>query len=85
MEATLDKFGRIIIPKKIRDDFNLRPGSPILIEKRKEEILLKPIEGEPTLTEKDGVLVFTGQALENLETKIEEFRNEQGQSLGGFK
>ncbi len=85
MEAILDKFGRIVIPKKIREDFNLRPGSPIRIEEGKEEILLKPIEGEPSLTEKDGVLVFTGKSLENLEAKIEESRRERNQSLGGFK
>jgi bifunctional DNA-binding transcriptional regulator/antitoxin component of YhaV-PrlF toxin-antitoxin module len=29
MEATLDKFGQIVIPKEIRDDFNLRPASLI--------------------------------------------------------
>ncbi len=85
MEAILDKFGRIVIPKKIREDFNLRPGSPIRIEEGKEEILLKPIEGEPGLTEKEGVLVFTGKSLENLEAKIEKSRRERNLSLGGFK
>ena len=85
MEAILDKFGRIVIPKKIREDFNLIPGSPIRIEEGKEEILLRPIEGEPSLTKKDGVLVFTGKSLENLEAKIEESRKERNISLGGFK
>ena len=85
MEAILDKFGRIVIPKKIRDDFSLMPGSPIRIEKGKNEILLKPIEDEPSLIEKDGVLVFTGKLMENLETKIEELRRERSQLVGGFK
>ncbi len=85
MEAILDKFGRIVIPKKIRDDFSLGPGSPIHIEKGKNEILLKPVEGEPGLIEKDGVLVFTGKAVVNLETRIEDLRNERSELLGGFK
>ncbi len=85
MEAILDKFGRIVIPKKIRDDFNLRPGSPMRIEEGKNEILLKPIEGEPSLKEKDGVLIFTGEIMENIETKIEELRKKRNQSLEGFK
>ena len=85
MEAILDKFGRIVIPKKIRDDFSLRPGIAICIEEGKNEILLKPVEDEPSLTEKDGVLVFTGKSMENLETKIEEFRRKRNQSLGSFK
>ena len=29
METTLDEFGRIVIPKEIRDDLNLKPGSRI--------------------------------------------------------
>jgi AbrB family looped-hinge helix DNA binding protein len=85
MEAILDKFGRIVIPKKIRDDFSLMPGTSIWIEEGKNEILLKPIEDEPSLIEKDGVLVFTGKLMGNLETKIEEIRKERSRSLGGFE
>ena len=47
MEATLDRFGRIVIPKKMREYFNLRPGSPVRIEEGQDGILLKPVEGEP--------------------------------------
>ena len=32
MQATIDRIGRIVIPKKLRDDFNLEPGSQIHIE-----------------------------------------------------
>ena len=85
MEAILDKFGRIVIPKKIRDDFSLRPGTSIRIEEGKNEILLKPIEGESGLTEKDGVLVFTGKSIGNLDTEIEQVRRKRNQSLGSFK
>ena len=84
MQAILDKFGRIVIPKKIRDDFSLRPGTSIWIEEGENEILLKPIEGEPCLIEKDGVLVFTGKLMGNIETKIEEIRKERSRSLGNF-
>ena len=42
METTLDRFGRIVIPKKIRDDFNLKPGSQISIEESDQVIILKP-------------------------------------------
>ena len=84
MEAILDKFGRIVIPKKIRDDFSLTPGSTIRIEEGKNEIVLKPVEGEPSLTEKDGVLVFTGKILEDIDKKIKDIRDERIQVLGGF-
>ena len=41
METTLDKFGRIVIPKEIRDDFNLKPGSQIRIEESEQAIIIK--------------------------------------------
>ncbi len=84
METTLDKFGRIVIPKKIREDFNLKPGSPIRIEEGKKEILLTPIEEEPTLVEKDGVLVFTGIPTEDIESQVEIVRKQRSQLLRGF-
>jgi AbrB family looped-hinge helix DNA binding protein len=84
MKTTLDNFGRIVIPKKIREDFNLRPGSPIRIEEGKEEILLTPIEEGPTLVEKDGVLVFTGTPTEDIESQIDKTRQQRRQSLRGL-
>ncbi len=62
MKTTLDKFGRIVIPKKIREDFNLKPGSPIRIEEGKEEILLTPAEEEPMLVEKRRGISFYGNS-----------------------
>jgi len=44
METTLDKFGRIVIPKKIRDDFNLGAGMQILIETFTKIVSLTPSE-----------------------------------------
>ncbi len=85
MEATLDRFGRIVIPKKIREDFHLQVGSPIRIEEGEGEIILKPVEGEPNLIKKDGVLVFSGKVVGNVETAIEEHREERNKMLRGGK
>ena len=84
METTLDKFGRIVIPKKIREDFDLRPGSSIRIEEGEKEILLTPIEEEPPLIEKDGVLVFTGVPTEDIEGQVDTIRKQRSQLLRGF-
>lgn len=83
MEATLDRFGRIVIPKKIRDVFHLHVGSPIRIEEGKGGIWLTPVEGEPHLVKKDGVLVFSGKATGNIETAIDEHRQERHAVLRG--
>ena len=85
METTLDRFGRIVIPKKIREDFHLQVGSSIRIEEGEGEIVLKPVEGEPSLVKKSGVLVFTGKAVGNVETALEEHRQERNKMLRGRK
>jgi AbrB family looped-hinge helix DNA binding protein len=77
METTLDKFGRIVIPKEIRDDFNLKPGSQIRIEESEQAIILKPVPGEPNLHWKDGVLVFSGTPMGDLDKALEKNRKDR--------
>ncbi|MBS1259206.1 MAG: hypothetical protein MAG551_02273 [Candidatus Scalindua arabica] len=60
MKTTLDRSGRIVIPKEVRDDLGLKPGTVLQIEEVKQEILLKPVYEEPQVVVKDGVLVFMG-------------------------
>jgi len=84
MEAILDRFGRIVIPKKIREEFNLGPGSPVSIEAGKEGILLRPVEGGPNLIEKKRVLVYSGKPVGDLEKTLHELRQGRNQLLGGW-
>jgi len=39
METSVDRFGRIVIPKKIREDFNLESGTPLRIEENEQSII----------------------------------------------
>ncbi|MEA2604733.1 MAG: hypothetical protein QOF89_5725 [Acidobacteriota bacterium] len=83
LETTLDKFGRIVIPKQVRDDLGLSPGSVLKIEERDQGIVLKPIpEGSPLLL-KDGILVFTGEVEGDLEAALRRDRDERSRKLTG--
>ena len=81
MGTTLDKFGRIVIPKEIRDDFNLKPGSLIRIEESEQAIILRPVAGDPNLRWKDGVLVFSGAPMGGLNKTLEQHREDRLKSL----
>ncbi|MEA2695528.1 MAG: hypothetical protein QOJ16_4915 [Acidobacteriota bacterium] len=85
MQATLDKFGRIVIPKRVRDDFGLEPGSVLKVEERGDDILLTLVSGDPeaALEWKGGVLVFTGEALDDLTNVVERDREERLARLAG--
>ncbi|MEW6570531.1 MAG: AbrB/MazE/SpoVT family DNA-binding domain-containing protein [Nitrospirota bacterium] len=62
METKLDKFGRVVLPKDIRDNLDLKPGQVLKIEKSDDELILKPLRKKSPLHVKDGVLVFSGTA-----------------------
>lgn len=81
METTLDKFGRIVIPKKIRNNLGLMPGVIIKIEVSGEELVLKPLIEEPHVKIKDGVMVFTGVATEEIEMEVRKFRENRRNNL----
>ncbi len=74
METTIDRFGRIVIPKDLRDDMGLEAGAVLQIEKEGEKIVLQPVQGEPQVMEKKGVLVFTGTAVGDVGAALHEHR-----------
>ena len=84
MQTTIDRFGRIVLPKKLRDDYNLGPGSQIQIEESGQEIILKPIHGEPNMRLKEGVLVFSGVPLGDLNDAVVKHRKKRTKSLGNL-
>jgi len=81
MEATLDKFGRIVIPKQVRDDLGLSPGAVLRVEEAGEGIVLKPVPGQSPLIVEDGVLVFTGEVAGDLERVVQWDREERAKKL----
>jgi AbrB family looped-hinge helix DNA binding protein len=85
MQATLDKFGRIVIPKRVRDDLGLEPGSVLKVEEQGDDILLKLVGEDPeaALEWKEGVLVFTGEPLADLTNVVERDREERLARLAG--
>jgi AbrB family looped-hinge helix DNA binding protein len=60
-ETSLDRFGRVVIPKETRDHFGLEPGSALIVEEREDGVLLRPASAPAALRLKKGVLVFSGE------------------------
>lgn len=81
METNLDRFGRVIIPKKVREKLGLRPGAVLEVQQHGGDVLLKPVQEEPRLLEKDGVLVFRGKALGELTESVRSHRRERLQRI----
>jgi AbrB family looped-hinge helix DNA binding protein len=56
--TTLDKAGRIVIPKSVRDEMNLEPGDAVEISSNGDHVTLRPVCSAPRLRKEQGVWVF---------------------------
>jgi AbrB family looped-hinge helix DNA binding protein len=60
----IDKAGRVVIPKPLREELHLEPGDSLEMESTGEQITLRPVRGTGPLTKEHGVWVFhSGQPL----------------------
>lgn len=62
MKVHLDKSGRVVLPKPLRQRLGLRVGTTFEATEAPEGVLLRPIIEQPSLVERNGLLVHTGQA-----------------------
>lgn len=77
MQVEIDKFGRLIIPKAVRNHLGIGPGSVMELLEQNHQILLKPIDQKTSLKREGGVLVYTGSALDDIENAIDEDREDR--------
>lgn len=84
MEATLDRFGRIVIPKRVREDLGLYAGSVLEIEEREDRIVLTVRRDKTDLVREDGVLVYTGEAVGDLEQALEAQRRSRVRDVAAW-
>ena len=61
MTLKVDKAGRVILPKPLRDRLGLRAGSDLEIQEIPEGVVLKPAGRRPSLVRKGSFLVHTGE------------------------
>jgi AbrB family looped-hinge helix DNA binding protein len=58
--VTIDKAGRVVIPKGIRDELRLEAGDTLALESAGERVILRPLHNGTALQKERGVWVFRG-------------------------
>jgi len=58
---TIDKAGRVIIPKPLRDALHLSPGDSLTLNSSGEEITLRPVHETSPLQKEHGFWVYRTQ------------------------
>jgi len=80
VHLTIDKAGRVVIPKLTRKALHLEPGDALEMDSVGEQITLRPVRGTGPLSKEQGVWVFrTGYPLTNASTNdvLQQLREER--------
>lgn len=64
IKTRIDRFGRIVIPKKIRDEFGLTNNSEVTIESKESGIFVNPNISVPFVLDKEGIIVVCSEPTE---------------------
>jgi AbrB family looped-hinge helix DNA binding protein len=83
---TVDKAGRIVLPKPVRDELQLQAGDSLEIEISGQHITLRPVRAKARMQRIDGMWVVTyGESIpENMvEETIEAVRRERDEKILG--
>ena len=87
MRLTIDKAGRVVIPKPPREELHLEAGDALELETAGDQIMLRPVRGAVPLTKRQGIWIFrTGRPLPASSTDdvLQEIRKERDiVNLGG--
>lgn len=60
--VTVDRSGRLVVPKALRDELGIQPGQPLRASAHDGRLEIEPVPLEADLVDVDGVLVITPRA-----------------------
>ena len=61
-KTTIDKAGRVVIPKPLRERLRLSAGDTLLLDTEGERITLQPDRPRASLKKEYGIWVYQGEA-----------------------
>ena len=87
-KLSMDRAGRVVLPKPVRDRLQLEPGESLELESFDDHIVLRPARANASLRKKRGVWVFrTAEPLAAsvVEETIRKVRDDRDREVAGKK
>ena len=86
MTIKIDKAGRIVLPKPLRERFHLREGSELELEERPDGVTLRPVEQRSSMAQEKGVWVHLGKVPRGFDwgSVVEAIRDERIKDASGI-
>ncbi|ELS01274.1 hypothetical protein Xen7305DRAFT_00009770 [Xenococcus sp. PCC 7305] len=80
-QITLDQFGCVEIPEKIRQQLGINHETKLSLKVENGQLIIKPLKSELETYYEDGILVFKAEPIGNATTIIDELRTERTNEL----
>lgn len=84
---TIDKAGRVVLPKPVRDQLQLSAGDSLVLDSADDRIVLRPVREAVGMRRKQGIWILDVDeplTLEAVNQTTEDVRREREQSLLGL-
>jgi AbrB family looped-hinge helix DNA binding protein len=83
MDLKIDKAGRIVVPKPLRERLGFRPDTELEAIEQPDGVLLKRVEQRPSMIKVDGLWAHQGNAElgANWQRILEDVREERIESV----
>lgn len=83
IELKIDRAGRLVIPKPIRDRLGLKPGARLEAREHDNQLILKSVSDQPALVREKGLWVHQGEPTGSLDLRraIDEVREERHRAI----
>jgi AbrB family looped-hinge helix DNA binding protein len=83
-KITLDKAGRVVLPKPLRDSMHLVAGDTLQLDAEGDRITLRLIHPHATLRKEHGIWVYQGEPSEaSIPDLIDRERDQRVRELAG--
>jgi len=83
MKLLIDRSGRIVVPKRLRERLGFRPDSEIEVIEKPDGVLLRPLQEKPSMVKVDGFWVHQGVSEQGVDWDriVDDVREERIQSV----
>jgi AbrB family looped-hinge helix DNA binding protein len=84
---TIDKAGRVVLPKPVRDQMQLSAGDSLVLDSADDRIVLRPVREAVGMRKKQGIWILDVDeplTMETVNQTMDEVRHEHEQSSLGL-
>ena len=77
MQTTLDKFGRITLPKAMRVHLGIDADTLLEMKEQGDAVIIRVVRNKQYLAMENGLLVYTGKVIGNVDQILDDMRDER--------